>query len=65
MPHSLRCFTIRCWKMQQPLAMPDTNNRHPLEIVTVPNAKWRMDDFPQEGLMNSGTTRRRLVRNAG
>ncbi|MGB5276786.1 MAG: hypothetical protein WBO73_07080 [Gammaproteobacteria bacterium] len=51
--------------MQQPLAMPDTNNRHPLEIVTVPNAKWRMDDFPQEGLMNSGTTRRRLVRNAG
>jgi len=40
--------------MQQTLATPDANNPHTLGITTVHDAEWRMDEFPQERLIEFG-----------
>lgn len=49
--NSLRFYIILCGNMQQPLATPDANHSHPLQIVSVHDAKWRMDEFMREGLI--------------
>jgi len=36
------------------LTAPDADNPSPLGIAPVHNAKWRMDEFPQKGLIELG-----------
>lgn len=40
--------------MQQAFGTPDADDPHPQGISPVHDAKWRMDEFPQEGLIEFG-----------
>ena len=41
-------------KTQQTLAAKDPDNPYPLGIAPVHNAKWRLEEFPQKGLIEFG-----------
>ena len=53
---NLRSFATSRGQMQQAFGTPDADDPHPQGISPVHDAKWRMDEFPQEGLIGSGTT---------
>lgn len=40
--------------LQYAFAAPDANYPHLLLIMTIHDAKWRMDEFPQHGLIELG-----------
>ena len=41
-------------KLQQAFATPNADDSHPCRITPVHDAKRRMDEFPQEGLIEFG-----------
>lgn len=50
----LRCFLVTRGKLQQAFATPDADDPHPLGIAPAHDAERRMDEFPQEGLIEFG-----------
>ena len=50
----LPSFVTSRGKTQQAFAAPDADNPYPLGITPVHDAERRMDEFPQEGLIEFG-----------
>lgn len=50
----LRSFVTSRGKMPQAFVAPDADNPHPLGVTPVHDTERRMDEFPQERLIDSG-----------